>query len=68
MKSTNKRIQRINEEADIYILKIVLLLAFIGCIVWVTVAEGAVAMIPAILAVFIGVSLVDLWTDNITKY
>lgn len=66
-KSTNKRVQRINEDFGLYILKIILILAFIGCIVWVTQTDGAVGMIPTILAIIFGISLVDLYTD-IQKY
>lgn len=68
MKTTNKRIQRINEDFGLYILKIILILAFIGCIVWVTQTDGPVGMIPTILAIIFGISLVDLYTDNIQKY
>ena len=68
MKTTNKRIQRINEDFGLYILKIFLILAFIGCIVWVTQTDGPVGMIPTILAIIFGISLVDLYTDNIQKY
>lgn len=67
-KSTNKRVQRINEDFGLYILKIILILAFIGCIVWVTQTDGPVGMIPTILAIIFGISLVDLYTDNIQKY
>ena len=68
MKTTNKRIQRINEDFGLYILKIILILAFVGYIVWVTQTDGPVGMIPTILAIIFGISLVDLYTDNIQKY
>lgn len=64
MKTTNKRIQRINEDFGLYILKIILILAFVGCIVWVTQTDGPVGMIPTILAIIFGISLVDIYTDN----
>ena len=68
MKQTNKRVQRINEDFGLYILKIILILAFVGYIVWVTQTDGPVGMIPTILAIIFGISLVDLYTDNIQKY
>ena len=63
-KSTNKRVQRINEDFGLYILKIFLILAFVGSIVWVTQTDGPVGMIPTILAIIFGISLVDLYSDN----
>lgn len=68
MKQMNQRVQRINEDFGLYILKIILILAFVGCIVWVTQTDGPVGMIPTILAIIFGISLVDLYTDNIQKY
>lgn len=50
------------------ILNIALVAGFVGCIAWGAAAPRMQALIPLILAIILGIALVDLNTDNVRHY
>ena len=65
MKQTNQRVHDPADDVLAFILKALLFFVFICCVAWAASTDGMVALIPVILAIVIGISLVGFCTDYI---